>query len=50
MYNNLALDAALVGLALTYAITLNGMFQYCVRQSGEVESLVSLICLYFSHI
>ena len=35
-----ALNAGLVGLALTYAISLNGTFQYCVRQSAEVESLV----------
>lgn len=33
-----SLNAGLVGLALTYAISLNGMFQYCIRQSAEVES------------
>ena len=37
----LALNASLVGLALTYVISLNGLFQYCVRVSAEVESLVS---------
>ena len=36
-----ALNAGLVGLALTYAVSLNGIFQVCVRQSAEVESLVS---------
>lgn len=35
-----AQNAALIGLALTYAVSLNGMFQYCVRQSAEVENLV----------
>ena len=35
-------DPGLVGLALTYAISLSGMFQYCVRQSAEVENIVSL--------
>ena len=34
-------NAGLIGLALTYAVSLNGMFQYCVRQSAEVENLVS---------
>ena len=33
-------NAGLIGLALTYAVSLNGMFQYCVRQSAEVENLV----------
>ena len=36
------LDAGLVGLALTYSISLTGIFQYCVRESAEVESLVIL--------
>lgn len=36
------LDAGSVGLALTYAVTLMGMFQWAVRQSAEVENLVSL--------
>ena len=34
------LNAGLVGLALTYTISLAGMFQYCVRQSAEVENTV----------
>ena len=36
-----ALNAGLIGLSLTYAVTLMGAFQYCIRQSAEVESLVS---------
>lgn len=35
------LDAGAVGLALSYAITLMGMFQWGVRQSAEVENMVS---------
>ena len=35
------LDAALVGLALTYITSLIGMLQYVVRQSAEVENVVS---------
>ncbi|XP_019852693.1 PREDICTED: multidrug resistance-associated protein 4-like, partial [Amphimedon queenslandica] len=34
------LNASLVGLALTYAISLSGSFQYCVRQSAEFEGLM----------
>ena len=34
------LSAGLVGLALTYTISLSGMFQFCVRQSAEVENIV----------
>ena len=30
-----------MSLALTYVISLGGMLQFCVRQSAEVESLVS---------
>ena len=37
------LNGGVVGLALAYAISLNGEFQYCVRQSAEVENLVSVI-------
>ncbi|XP_062612836.1 ATP-binding cassette sub-family C member 4-like isoform X2 [Saccostrea cucullata] len=32
------LDAGLVGLLMTYAMTLMGLFQWAVRQSAEVES------------
>ena len=34
------LEAGGVGLALSYAITLVGMFQWGVRQSAEVENMV----------
>ncbi|TNN61500.1 Multidrug resistance-associated protein 4 [Liparis tanakae] len=34
------LDAGSVGLALTYSVTLMGMFQWGVRQSAEVENMV----------
>lgn len=38
-----AVDAGQVGLALSYALTLMGMFQWCVRQSAEVENMVMFI-------
>lgn len=34
------LDAGAVGLALSYSVTLMGMFQWGVRQSAEVENMV----------
>uniref|UniRef100_A0A3P9IC91 Cystic fibrosis transmembrane conductance regulator n=1 Tax=Oryzias latipes TaxID=8090 RepID=A0A3P9IC91_ORYLA len=34
------MDAGSVGLALTYAVTLMGMFQWGVRQSAEVENMM----------
>ena len=34
------LKAGAVGLALSYAVTLVGMFQWGVRQSAEVENMV----------
>ena len=34
------LDAGLVGLSVTYAMTLMGLFQWGVRQSAEVENQV----------
>eukprot|EP00731_Ephydatia_muelleri_P021942 Em0014g533a len=33
-----SLDAGLVGLALTYTVSLSGMFQMCVRYSADVET------------
>ncbi|KAK3096011.1 hypothetical protein FSP39_021917 [Pinctada imbricata] len=33
-----SLNAGLVGLSMTYALTLMGMFQWAVRQSAEVEN------------
>ena len=38
-----ALDAGRVGLSMTYAMTLMGMFQWAVRQSAEVENQVCLL-------
>ena len=35
------LDAALMGLALTYITSLIDMLQYVARQSAEVENVVS---------
>jgi ATP-binding cassette subfamily C (CFTR/MRP) protein 4 len=35
-----SVNSSLIGLSLTYALTLNVMFQYCIRQSTEVESLM----------
>lgn len=41
-YVLLALSAGLVGLTLSYAIKIPGVFQQCVKQSAEVENLVSI--------
>jgi len=41
-YLLLALSAGLVGLTLSYAIKIPGVFQQCVKQSAEVENLVSI--------
>lgn len=38
-------DRSLIGLSLTYTISLTGMFQYVIRQSAEVENLVSICSL-----
>lgn len=40
-------DQGLLGLSITYTISLTGMFQYVIRQSAEVEHLVS-ICNYIA--
>ncbi|XP_017288290.1 multidrug resistance-associated protein 4 [Kryptolebias marmoratus] len=37
------LDPGSVGLALTYAVTLMGMFQWGVRQSAEVENMMTSV-------
>jgi len=42
-----ALNAGLVGLSMTYAMTLMGMFQWGVRQSAEVENQVSVYTMYY---
>lgn len=34
------LEPGAVGLALSYALTLTGMFQWGVRQSAEIENMV----------
>lgn len=34
------MEAGMVGLCVTYALLLTGMFQWCVRQSGEVGNQV----------
>ncbi|XP_048588672.1 ATP-binding cassette sub-family C member 4 isoform X2 [Nematostella vectensis] len=34
----LTISASVVGLCLTYATQLTGMFQWCIRQSAEVEN------------
>ena len=39
-YVSLGLDPGLVGLSLAYVIVLADLFQYCMRTSAEVESLV----------
>ena len=45
MYNVLltALNAGEVGLAISYAILLTTTFQWCVRQSAEVENQVQSV-------
>ena len=43
------LSGGLVGLSLNYVISLMALFQWAVRQSTEVESLVSFVfklCLF----
>ncbi|KAK7882506.1 hypothetical protein WMY93_028680 [Mugilogobius chulae] len=37
------LDAGAVGLALSYAVTLTGMFQWGVRQSAEIENMMTSV-------
>lgn len=39
------LDAAIVGLGLTYTLTLAGSLQYCIRLSGDVENVVGVTTL-----
>lgn len=37
------MDAGIVGLCLSYAVLLTGQFQWCVRQSAEVENQVRVL-------
>ena len=34
-------DPGLVGLALTYTVAIASIFQWCIQQSAEVETIVS---------
>ena len=44
-FEYLAVDAGLIGLALTYALSMGSIFQYCIKQSTILEGLVSVnIC------
>ena len=40
--NVLEIDKALVAVGLTYLLMISGMFPWCVRQSAEVDNLVSI--------
>ncbi|XP_032230963.2 ATP-binding cassette sub-family C member 4 isoform X2 [Nematostella vectensis] len=37
------IDAGVVGLTLSYAVMLTGMFQWCVRMSAEVENQMTAV-------
>ncbi|XP_020629411.1 multidrug resistance-associated protein 4-like isoform X2 [Orbicella faveolata] len=37
------MDAGIVGLCLSYAVLLTGQFQWCVRQSAEVENQMTSV-------
>ena len=39
------LNPTLLGLGLTYSITLIGSFEYCVRKNTDVENIVSAVLL-----
>ena len=43
-YDIAVFDPALIGLALTYTISVTSVFQFVVRQSTEVENIVSCRC------
>ena len=43
-YDIAVFDPALIGLALTYTISVTSVFQFVVRQSTEVENIVSCMC------
>lgn len=46
------LDPSLVGLSLVYTLRMTGSFQWCVRQSAEVESLMTSVerALEYTHL
>ena len=46
MYFPLELNAGLVGLGLTYVISLADMLQYTIRLSADVENTVSYVKLW----
>lgn len=48
LFPRVALNAGQVGLALSYALTLMGTFQWCVRQSAEVENMVMFILTFLA--
>ena len=37
----LDIDQSLLGVSLTYVLMISGTFQWCIRQSAEVDNLVS---------
>ncbi|XP_043988335.1 ATP-binding cassette sub-family C member 4-like isoform X1 [Gambusia affinis] len=43
LYFRDGLEPGVVGLALSYAVTLTGMFQWGVRQSAEIENLMTSV-------
>ncbi|XP_061735042.1 ATP-binding cassette sub-family C member 4-like isoform X3 [Nerophis ophidion] len=43
LYFREVLDPGAVGLALSYAVTLTGMFQWGVRQSAEIENMMTSV-------
>ncbi|XP_020490124.2 ATP-binding cassette sub-family C member 4-like isoform X2 [Labrus bergylta] len=43
LYLRDGLDPGAVGLALSYAVTLTGMFQWGVRQSAEIENMMTSV-------
>ena len=45
---HLALDLGQVGLVLSLMLTLTEMFQWCIRQSAEVENMVMFIFLFLA--
>ena len=45
---HLALSPGQVGLVLSLTLTLTGLFQWCIRQSAEVENMVMFIFLFLA--